>query len=180
MDDPDDLEAGTAGELEAGGGGERRAPVADGFEVSSMSIAEAAERYGVSDATVRRAIRAGRLPGVWKVPTPKGDQWRVTDAAMFAAGYTVPVPAAEASAVQLAAVEARAADLEAELANARNRIVRLEAERDYKAREVELLTASVDDLRAALRKLPDALPAPAPPVKRSRWRRSGPAQTAAP
>lgn len=175
----DDLEAGTAGELEAGGES-RRAPAADGCEILSMSIAEAAERYGVSDATVRRAIRAGRLPGAWKVPTPKGDQWRVTDAAMLSAGYTPPVAVAEAATVELAAVEARAADLEAELANARNRIARLEAERDYKAREVELLTASVDDLRAALRKLPDALPAPAAAVKRSRWRRSGPAQTAAP
>ena len=174
-DDVDDLEAADgppAGELGAGGD-ERRAPAPT--ETEGLTIPEAADRYGVSVATVRRAIRAGRLPGAWKVPTPKGDQWRVTDAAMTAAGYTVPTAEPEVTAaavVELAAVEARAAHLEAELADARSRIERLEADRTLKAREVELLTASVDDLRAALRKLPDALPA-GEPVKRSRWRRGG-------
>lgn len=175
-DDLDDLDAATgppAGELGAGGD-ERRAPAP--VDTDGLTIPEAADRYGVSVATVRRAIRAGRLPGAWKVPTPKGEQWRVTDAAMAAAGYTVSTAEPEVTAtaaVDLAAAEARAADLEAELAAARHRIDRLEADRTMKAREVELLTASVADLRAALRKLPDALPAPTPdePVKRSRWRR---------
>jgi excisionase family DNA binding protein len=171
--DDDERPEGPAGELEAAAD-ERRGPApADG---EGLTITEAAERFAVSVATVRRAIRAGRLPGAWKVPTPKGDQWRVTDAAMLAAGYTVataPEVAEAVAALKLAAVEARHAVTEAALVEAQNRIARLEAERDLKAREVELLTASVDDLRAALRKLPDALPAPAPtePVKRSRWRR---------
>lgn len=87
---------GTLGELPLVGSHARRTnvhtPDASG---TTLTIEEAAERFGVSTTTLRRRLKRGEIPGAHKRPGPKGDEWRIPVAAMTAAGYegSAPVPA---------------------------------------------------------------------------------------
>lgn len=145
----------------------------DGF-----TITEAATAYGVSVSTVRRLLKAGKIPGARKIPGPKGEEYRIPADALGSLGYSMTTH--PTATVIGARADAEVEDLRRRLAEAEARADRLALERDAKAREVELLTGSVEDLRSALRKLPDALP-PAPQDARRRWwKRSEKPQTAPP
>lgn len=146
--------------------------------VPGLTITEAASAFGVSVSTIRRRIAQGDISGAVKVPGPKGSEYRIPAEAMEALGYTY-TASREAAVVEVSRAGLEVEALRRELAEATATAERLRLERDAKAREVELLTASVEDLRTALRKLPDALP-PAPatvpeaeptPVRRRWWGR---------
>jgi excisionase family DNA binding protein len=141
--------------------------------VPGLTITEAASAFGVSVSTIRRRIAQGDIPGAVKVPGPKGSEYRIPPASLEALGY-VYAATREAVTVEASRAGLEVENLRRELSEAKATADRLRAERDAKAREVELLAASVEDLRTALRKLPDAIPAatpePSEPVKpRRRW-----------
>jgi excisionase family DNA binding protein len=52
-----------------------------------LTLTEAASRYRVSLATLRRLVAAGEL-GAWKVSGARGREWRVSPSALAEAGYT--------------------------------------------------------------------------------------------
>src|SRR5918996_694503 len=56
---------------------------------ATLSILEAASRYGVSIATLRRKLKEGEILGAFKAPGPKGDEWRLPVTGLEALGYRV-------------------------------------------------------------------------------------------
>ena len=64
---------------------------------TTLSLREAAQRLGVHEQTVRRAVKAGSVPGAHLVTSGKGQQWRVPVAALEAMSKQTPVQVAEAS-----------------------------------------------------------------------------------
>ena len=62
----------------------------------TVSMAEAVELWKVSERTLRRRLGAGEIPGAHKVPTAKGEEWRIPAAALGGLGYKrtdAPAPA---------------------------------------------------------------------------------------
>jgi excisionase family DNA binding protein len=146
----------------------------------TLTIAEACALFGVSDSTIRRAIKKGRLVAEHR-KTDKGTEYVFTAAALEAAGYRKPAPNAvqvvETSANALALEEARR-----ELAEAKAAAEVAAIRREYLERENARLVADLDEvkenLRKALDRIPVALP-PAPPSLASRiFRRNKPPKTA--
>ena len=64
---------------------------------TTLSLKEAAQRLGVHEQTVRRAVKAGSVPGAHLVTSGKGQQWRVPVVALEAMSKQTPVQVAEAS-----------------------------------------------------------------------------------
>lgn len=56
-------------------------PATDG-----LSIKEASEQYGISESTIRRRLPDG-IPGAFTVSGPKGDEWRLPEGGLQAAGF---------------------------------------------------------------------------------------------
>lgn len=143
---------------------------------ATFTIAEACALFGVSDSTVRRGIREGRIAATQR-PTERGPAWIITEAAMTAAGFTkVALNAPERTEVAAANLEAeqdKVARLQAEhaLELARMRAEHLEREN---ARLTQEVTEVRENLRKALDRIPLALP-PAPPAKglRRLFKRNG-------
>src|ERR687891_318550 len=52
-----------------------------------LSVGDAARRYTVSIATLRRKLKEGEIPGAFKAPGPKGDEWRLPVSELLALGY---------------------------------------------------------------------------------------------
>ena len=52
-----------------------------------LSVGDAARRYTVSIATLRRKLKEGEIPGAFKAPGPKGDEWRLPVSGLEALGY---------------------------------------------------------------------------------------------
>lgn len=152
---PLELEAATSEPARVPGGSE---------QVDGLTLTDAASAYGVSVPTLRRLLKAGKLPGAGKVPGPKGTEYRIPAGALEALGYKP--KQSQAGAV----LTASRAELETELLGARVRELEasLETERVLRAaaeKETELLRANLEDLRSALSKLPPALE-PAPRARR--------------
>lgn len=55
----------------------------------ARSLDETVHAYGVSMSTLRRRLRAGEVPGAYKVPGPKGDEWRIPRGALEQLGYRI-------------------------------------------------------------------------------------------
>jgi excisionase family DNA binding protein len=134
-----------------------------------LTIAEACELYAVSDSTVRRGIRDGKIKAEQRA-TERGPQWVITSAAMEAAGYAktelsaperVEVARATLAAEQLERDKA-AAELAAALATQRA---------DFLERENARLVAENAEARENLRRALDRIPLALPPAKPSRLRR---------
>ena len=156
-------------ELEASTSEPARVPSAS-EQVDGLTLTEAAAAYGVSVPTVRRLLKAGKLPGAVKVPGPKGIEYRIPAGSLEGLGYKP--KQSQAGAV----LTASRAGLEAELLGARVRELEasLETERVLRAsaeKEAELLRANLDDLRVALSKLPPVLEAA--PRARKWWKPRG-------
>lgn len=114
----------------------------------SWTIAEAAERCGVSRSTVRRYRESGRFPnaykdpfGVWKIPLPD----------LLAVGWKVVDPSADTPDVEAPATDVRVVELEAELAVER-------AKREAAERVAAMAETHLEDMRRALRMLEGAKP----------------------
>lgn len=99
----------------------------------TLGVEDAARACQVSDETIRRRLRAGRLPGARRdgVVGP----WRIPLADLIADGFTPVLPSATSGLVAEELAELRAA-----LAEARA----LASERDLR---IEQLLSQLDDLR---------------------------------
>lgn len=133
---------------------------------ATFTIAEVCALFGVSDSTVRRGIREGRIAATQR-PTERGPAWAITEAAMTAAGFTkAALSAPERTEVAAANLEAEADKLARVQAEHALEVARLRA--DYLERENARLLSEVtevrENLRKALDRIPLALP-PAPPAK---------------
>lgn len=60
-------------------------------ETDSLSLDDAVRIYGVSMSTLRRRLRTDAIPGAYKVPGPKGDEWRIPKGALEQVGFQ-PIP----------------------------------------------------------------------------------------
>jgi hypothetical protein len=133
-----------------------------------LTVKQAVNGWDVSEATLRRRLAAGELAGAHQVPGPKGLEWRIPEAALQSAGLQY--RSDEADTVVAARLQTELQDLKqqnaglvAELAGARHQLELLRL-------QVELTSATVDDLRLALRRIPELQPAPRPdPAPRRRW-----------
>lgn len=139
-------------------------PVEPAASVEGLSVAEAATAFGLSVSTVRRLLKESKLAGAAKVPGPKGSEYRIPPSALEALGYS---PKATLGGAMLTTARA---SLEVETLSARVRELEASLELERVRRETaeqkaELVSANLEDLRAALSKLPPVLEAP----KRSRW-----------
>ena len=144
------------------------APASDG-----LTVAEAAATYSLSVSTVRRLLATGKLAGAHKVPGPKGAEYRIPPGALEALGYSA--AATGPATVRTAAVEAELESLRARLAANTSALEATRHELDLVRQRAELLAASLEDMRAALRRLPELPPPAASPAtsedRRRWWRR---------
>lgn len=152
------------------------APVAQP-EAEFITIAEASALFGVSDSTLRRAIRKDRLKAQ-QVKTERGPEWRFTVQAVEALGYRrKPAEVAPTEeAVAAAKVQASASALALEEAQRRiaDLSTRLEVNTvrsEYLERENARLVADLEEVKGNLRKALDRIPLALPPGKTSLWAR---------
>lgn len=162
-DYPRDTEEHSPLELEASTTEPAR-PLEHTGSVEGLSVAEAATAFGLSVSTIRRLLKEGKVAGAAKVPGPKGSEYRLPPGSMEALGYKVKATLGGAmlttarASLEAEELAAKVASLEASLELER---VRRQAAED----KAETLSASLDDLRTALSKLPPALEYP----RRRRW-----------
>lgn len=142
-----------------------RPPVASD-SVEGLTIAEAASAFGLSVSTVRRLLKAGKLIGAAKVPSPKGLEYRLPPSAFESLGYQA--KASQSGAVLTAARASLEAEQLATKVKELEAILQLEKlkrelaeERErLKDQQIEDLRNFSESLRTALEKLPAALEAP--------------------
>lgn len=108
---------------------------------TTLSLKEAAERLGIHEQTVRRAVKAGRVPGAHTVPHGKGEQWRVPVASLEAIRPQAAPQVQQVS--ELGELRKRVGELEAQLAVQR-------ALADERDRALTQLHATVRALGAGL------------------------------
>jgi excisionase family DNA binding protein len=136
--------------------------------IEGLTIAEAASAFGLSVSSIRRLLKAGKLKGAAKIPGAKGSEYRIPPASLEALGY-------KAKATQSGAVlTAARANLEAEQLTAK--VAELQASlelervrRESAEKELQAVSANLNDLREVIAKLPPAIE---PPQKRKLFRRS--------
>lgn len=133
---------------------------------ATFTIAEACTLFGVSDSTIRRAIKEGRLKAEQR-PTERGPAYVITEAALLAAGFTKAALNApertEVAASNLEAEQARLAKMQAEHAL---EVARIRS--DFLERENARLLAEVTEVRENLKKALDRIPIALPPAPPSR------------
>lgn len=158
---------------------------------TTLSVAEVCARFGVSDTTVRRRLRAGTIPGAHQAPGPFGTEWRIPVAGAEEAFRPGVVRAAGAELHHQDPAELE--ELRAELDAARRRAVAAEELAEQRARDADRLRDALaamtralppaEDYRAELDRLRDEVaqlrtdPPPPPPIpvdtppRRRWWRR---------
>lgn len=142
---------------------------------ATFTIAEVCSLFGVSDSTVRRGIKEGRIEATQR-STERGPAWVITEAAMLAAGYAKTALNApertEVATANLEAEEVRRQKVEAEhaLELARVRSEYLEREN---ARLLQEVTEVRENLRKALDRIPLALPPASPRGFKRLFKRKG-------
>ena len=156
---PEPLELVAAGDTATPERTDPRTPDTSG---TALTITEAAGRYVVSEATLRRQLAAGTITGAHKKPGPKGETWLLPAASLVALGYreraevatetAPPPPAPPPESAELVAVVDRLAEL---LAGQQSALMAAESDRtdarasaaDALAR-LEMTTADLDRERA--------------------------------
>ncbi len=100
-----------------------------------LSVPDAVERYGIPLGTLTRRLRNGEIAGAYKVPGPRGDEWRIraTDLETYSGRRTTgePSPTAEPSATaarEAAAARSRAEEAERRLSVALRECAQLRAQ----------------------------------------------------
>lgn len=127
--------------------------------VEGLTCAEAATAYGVSVSTVRRLLKAGKIPGAAKVPTVKGIEYRIPPASLESLGYSV--KATQSGAILTAARAAREAEELAQKLKQVEASLALETfRREAAEKELKAVSLNLDDLRGALARIPLQLEAP--------------------
>jgi hypothetical protein len=136
-------------------------------EWEGLTIAEAVARFEVGANTLRRWLQRGELPGAVKVPSTKGDTYRIPLAALEARGLRprggVEGAAPEAAAAlkqaeaelrkaraQLEQAEEKTREAQADAVAARTRSVELAVQLDAERDKLRLVTEAQSDLRRAL------------------------------
>ena len=105
-------------ELPASGGSTPTQRVTQADHGSSLTLAQAAARSGLSVSTWRRRIKAGKAEGAYLAPSPVGDEWRIPVATVEAAaaeGGRIGT-ATQGDPIEAADLRARVAELEQQLA----------------------------------------------------------------
>jgi len=105
-------------ELPASGGSTPTQRLA-GDHGSSLTLAQAAARSGLSISTWRRRIKAGKAAGAYLAPSPMGDEWRIPVATVEAAaieGGRVGMTRQGGDPGEAVELRARVAELEQQLA----------------------------------------------------------------
>lgn len=155
-----DSTSGPVGELPAAGDTTPTQRIGgDQHHGTTLSLKEAAQRLGVHEQTVRRAVKAGKVPGAHTVPHGKGEQWRVPVAALEALSRQNPAQVAEASEADQ--LRRRVTELEQQLELQR-------ALADERRHQLDQLNQTMRALAAGVRP-PDSPPAQAPADERKRW-----------
>jgi hypothetical protein len=129
---------------------------------ATFTIAEACALFGVSDSTVRRGIKEGRIAATQRT-TERGMAWVITEAAMTAAGYAKTALSAPAR-TEVATANLEADTVRREKVEAEHALELARVRADFLERENARLLAEVtevrDNLRKALDRIPLALPSP--------------------
>ena len=105
-------------ELPASGGSTPTQRVTQADHGSSLTLAQAAARSGLSVSTWRRRLKAGKVEGAYLAPSPAGDEWRIPVATVEAAaaeGGRIGT-ATQGDPIEAADLRARVAELEQQLA----------------------------------------------------------------
>lgn len=137
-----------------------RPPSESLMDVEGLTIAEAASAYGVSVSNIRRLIKPhkGEPPKVAAalVPSPKGATYRILPGEMERLGYKAKTT--QAGAILTAATAtAESETLAKKVTDLESRLQVSEMLLASKNKELELVTAHLDDLRDALAKMPKAI-----------------------
>lgn len=133
------------------------------MDVEGLTIVEAASAYGVSVSNIRRLIKPGKEGEPPKVaaalvPSPKGATYRILPGEMERLGYKVKTT--QAGAILTAATAAAESEtLTKKVQDLESRLQVSEILLASKSKELELVTAHLDDLRDALAKMPKAIEA---------------------
>lgn len=134
--------------------------------VEGLTMAEAATAYGLSVSSIRRLLKAGKIPGAAKVPGPKGIEYRIPPDSLEALGYSA--KATQSGAILTAArASLEAEELAREVAELKSSLAFEKALRELAEERERLKEQQITDLRnftetlkMALEKLPAAIEAP--------------------
>ena len=139
---------------------------ASGETIEGLTIAEAATAYGLSVSSIRRLLKAGKIPGAAKIPGPKGIEYRIPPASLESLGYS---PKATQSGAILTAARAsleseelarQVAELKASLALEKVKRELAEERERLKEQQITDLRNFAETLKTALEKLPAAIEGP--------------------
>lgn len=147
-------------ELPASGGSSPTQRVGQADHGSSLTLAQAAARSGLSVSTWRRRIKAGRAEGAYLAPSPVGDEWRI------------PVATVEAAAAEGGRVGMTTQADPAETADLRARVAELEQQLAVQRALADERRAMLDQLHATVRALGAGIEGQAgatPEAPRRKW-----------
>ncbi len=136
--------------------------------VEGLSIAEAATAYGLSVSSIRRLLKAGKIPGAAKVPGSKGSEYRLPPEGLEALGY-IPKETQSGAILTAARANLEAEELARKVKDLESSLALEVVRRESAEKQLEAVTSNLDDLREALAKIPRQLEAP---KKRKLFRRS--------
>ena len=122
---------------------------------TTVTIAEAAVRTGVSAQTWRRRLKAGQVAGAYKATGSQGEQWQIPVAALDSIAVVKAAPAVSASSETISDLQTKLATAETQLA----------VQRALADERLQML----DQLHATVRALGSGISEP----KAKRWWRKG-------
>ena len=128
--------------------------------VEAYSIAETAQRFGLSVQRVRKLVASGKLDGLGHRPSPTGLAYALPAEAMEKAGYKAENPLGVASNEEVTQLRATIEKLELELGQAqalaterKEEIARLDSVRQKAEEDTSSAKAQLDGLRETLTRL---------------------------
>lgn len=143
------------GELPAVGATTPAARTVNSDHATTVTIAEAAVRTGVSAQTWRRRLKAGQVAGAYKATGSQGEQWQIPVAALDSIAVVKAAPAVSASSETISDLQTKLATAETQLA----------VQRALADERLQML----DQLHATVRALGSGISEP----KAKRWWRKG-------
>ena len=143
------------GELPAVGATTPAARTVNSDHATTVTIAEAAVRTGVSAQTWRRRLKAGQVAGAYKATGSQGEQWQIPVAALDSIAVVKAAPAVSASSETISDLQTKLATAETQLA----------VQRALADERLQML----DQLHATVRALGSGITEP----KAKRWWRKG-------
>ena len=141
----------TMGELPAVGATSPAPRTANSDHATTVTIAEAVARTGVSAQTWRRRLKAGQVSGAYKAAGAQGEQWQIPVAALdqIAVIKTAAVVSADMTTIS---------DLQTELVTVKSALALQRALADERLQALDQLHATMRALGAGLNSEPKAKP----------------------